>query len=88
MIIKIISNKMTEERNELFKNIVSKYRVGRSMDSNTYTKYFMGNYTDDKFMTLYGSQDVLIRDVLARIYEKNGTDVRTTEIEQEIFKRF
>ena len=77
-----------EERNELFKNIVSKYRVGRLMDSNTYTKYFMGNYTDDKFMTLYGSQDVLIRDVLARIYEKNGTDVRTTEIEQEIFKRF
>ena len=28
-----------EERNELFKNIVSKYRVGRLMDSNTYTKY-------------------------------------------------
>lgn len=77
-----------EEKQNIFENITSRYPVGTLMDSSTYTKYFMGVVNNENAMVLYENQDILIKDVLARVYENDGNDIRTTDYEKEMFTMF
>ena len=77
-----------EEKERLFFSIVDKVGVGNLINSNTYSKYFMKTETKENIGFLYAKRSVIMRDVLARIFESEGTDFRTIETEKDYFESF
>lgn len=77
-----------DEINDLFINLKSKFDNGRLINSHTYTSYFMNTDTRENIAFLYSRRSTMMRDVLARIFENDGQDVRTTETEREYFELF
>lgn len=77
-----------DEKERLFYSIVKKFGEGCLIDSNTYSKYFMKTETNENLTFLHAKKSVIMREVLARIFESDGTEFRTIDYEKKYFEMF
>ena len=77
-----------DELEALLYKLQEKFGEGNLIYSNTYKKFFLNSDTKDTAALLYANRSVMMREVLARIFENDGQNIETTDTEKEYFELF